>query len=240
MIKVDTDRVKYSSQEKGVAELKIYAHRGVSARHPENTLEAFQAAVDAGVYGVELDIHCSADGLPVVIHDDRLERTTNGAGSVTERSVSELRAIDAGNGQYVPTFEEVVALADGRLHVDIEIKGKNCEQGVLDVLAAYPNTRAAISSFDWEVLANVRALDPDFELWVLTSTISDDAIATANGLGATALAVNHRTIDRAEMTRASDAGLDVMAWTVNSQKEADRLRELGVVAICTDDPLEVH
>jgi len=220
--------------------MKIYAHRGVSARHPENTLEGFQAAIDARVFGAELDIHCSADGVPVVMHDDRLERTTNGKGSVTERSVAELREIDAGNGQYVPTFEEVVALADGRLHFDIEIKGENCEQGVLDVLAAYPSTRSAISSFDWEVLANVRALDPDFELWVLTSTISDEAVATANGLRATALAVNHRAIDRAGMSRASDAGLDVMAWTVNSQQEADRLRELGVVAICTDDPIEVH
>ncbi len=220
--------------------MKIYAHRGVSARHPENTLEGFQAAIDAGVYGVELDIHCSADGVPVVIHDDRLERTTNGTGSVTERSVAELREIDAGNGQYVPTFEEVVALADGRLHFDIEIKGKNCEQGVLDVLAAYPNTRAAISSFDWEVLANVRALAPKFELWVLTPTVSADAIAVAQELGATVLAVHHSAVSKSAMELASDAGLDVMAWTVNSQQEADRLRELGVVAICTDDPLEVH
>ncbi len=152
--------------------MRIYAHRGVSANYPENTLVAFQAALDAGVYGVELDIHCSADGVPVVLHDDGLDRTTNGSGSVTEKTVAELRKLDAGNGQYVPTFEEVIALADGRLHIDIEIKGRNCEKAVLDVLARFPATRAAISSFDWEVLANVRTREPTIELWVLTPTVT--------------------------------------------------------------------
>jgi glycerophosphoryl diester phosphodiesterase len=83
-----------------------------------------------------------------VIHDDLLERTTNGQGSVTQSTVAELRELDAGNSQYVPTFEEVVALASDRLHFDIEIKGKNCEQRVLDVFRRHPGTRAAISSFD--------------------------------------------------------------------------------------------
>lgn len=220
--------------------MRIYAHRGISARHPENTLEAFRAAVEAGVYGVELDIHCSSDGKPVVIHDDALERTTNGSGSVTQKTVSELRALDAGNGEYVPTFEEVVALANGKLHFDIEIKGKNCEAGVLEVLKRHSDTRAAISSFDWEVLANVRALDPDFELWVLTPTITTDAIAIAKELGATALAVHFLSVSAASIKQARNAGLEVMAWTVNSQSEADRLRDLGVMAICTDDPIEIH
>src|SRR5215203_2224028 len=112
----------------------MYAHRGVSARHPENTLEAFQSALNAGVYGIELDIHCSSDGVPVVIHDDLLERTTNGSGSVTQHTVAELRKFEAGNGQYVPSFEEVLTLADGRIHFDFEIKGPQCEQSVLDVL----------------------------------------------------------------------------------------------------------
>lgn len=220
--------------------MRIYAHRGVSARHPENTLAAFQAALDAGAYGVELDIHSSADGVPVVIHDDLLQRTTSGTGSVTDKTVSELRTLDAGNGQYVPTFEEVVELAAGRLHFDIEIKGQRCEQGVLDVVRSHPDTRAAISSFDWEILRTVRLLDPGFELWVLTPTISDEAIAIALELGATTLAPHYLSIRQSSIDKAATAGLDVMAWTVNSQKEADRLRALGVVAICTDDPIEIR
>lgn len=220
--------------------MRMYAHRGASGRFPENTLQAFQAALDAGVYGVELDIHSSKDGVPVVIHDDLLERTTSGAGSVTGKTAAELRQLDAGNGQYVPTFEEVVALVGDRLHFDIEIKGRNCEQGVLEVLNRHSETRAAISSFDWEVLANVRALDSDIELWVLTPTVTDAAIAEAKQLRATTLAVHFQAINRSSMEKAMDAGLDLVAWTVNSQTEADRLRDLGVVAICTDDPFDMH
>ncbi len=220
--------------------MNIYAHRGVSAIHPENTLEAFKATLNVGVYGVELDIHLSGDSVPVVIHDDLLQRTTNGRGSVTDRTVAELREIDAGNGQYVPTFEEVVELVNGRLHFDIEIKGTNCEQPVLDVLQRHPGTRAAISAFDWEVLEKVRSLDRNFELWVLANTVSNEALDVARKLGATTLAVKNLAISGSSMNKAASAGLDVMAWTVNSQTEADRLRSLGVAAICTDDPTEIR
>ena len=219
--------------------MKIYAHRGFSAKYPENTLEAFQAALDLGVYGVELDVHCSADGVPVVIHDEDLERTTNGRGLVSDQTAAQLATLDAGNGQGVPTFEEVVRLANGRLHFDIEIKGKQCEQAVLDVLARYPNTLAAISSFDWDVLAKVRNLAPHFEIWVLNSDASEEAIAVAKQLDATMLALDHSSITEASMRQADSAHLPVMAWTVNAQTEADRLRDLGVVAICTDDPATI-
>jgi glycerophosphoryl diester phosphodiesterase len=132
--------------------VKIYAHRGYSAAFPENTLAAFQGALDLGVFGVELDIHASSDGIPVVIHDDDLDGTTNGSGPVTAKSAAELASLDAGNGEGIPTLEEAVALVGGKLHIDIEIKARNCEQGVLDVLARYPKTAAAISAFDWVVL----------------------------------------------------------------------------------------
>jgi glycerophosphoryl diester phosphodiesterase len=176
----------------------------------------------------------------VVIHDEDLERTTNGVGLVKDKTAAELAALDAGDGAGVPTFAEVVALAGGRMHFDVEIKGKHCEQGVLDVLAHSPQTRAAISSSEWEILANVRTLAPDAELWVLTEIVSDGAIAIAKELGATTLAVDHQAVSRHAMERAAAAGLEVMAWTVNLQSQADRLRELGVVAICTDDPSTIH
>jgi glycerophosphoryl diester phosphodiesterase len=220
--------------------MHIYAHKGYSSAFPENTISSFQGALDLGVYGVELDIHLSADGIPVVIHDERLERTTDGTGFVRDKTAAELAELDAGNCQGVPTFEEVVALANGRLHFDIEIKGQHCEEAVLGVLARHAETRGAISSFDWDVLANVRRLASEFELWVLTHTISDEAIDIAEKLGTTTLAVEHIAISKTSMARSANAGLQVMAWTVNSQSEADRLRDLGVVALCTDDPSTVR
>lgn len=220
--------------------MNIYAHRGYSAVLPENTLAAFQGALDLGVYGVELDVHASADGIPVVIHDEDLERTTNGSGPVTAKTAAELAELDAGNGEGVPTFEDVVALVDGRLHIDIEIKGKGCERGLLDVLARYPATSAAISSFDWDILSRVRELDPVVELWVLNNSVTGEAIAAAQKLGATTLAVDHSSVSEESISDAIAEGLRVMAWTVNSQDEANRLRDLGVAALCTDDPKQVR
>src|SRR5690349_22308142 len=104
MIKVDTVRVKLAGATDRQMTMQIYAHRGYSSAFPENTMSAFQGALDLGVYGVELDIHASADGIPVVIHDKSLDRTTNGSGLVTDRTAAELAALDAGNGQGVPTF----------------------------------------------------------------------------------------------------------------------------------------
>lgn len=220
--------------------MKIYAHRGYSAAFPENTRAAFQGALDLGVFGVELDIHMSSDGIPVVIHDENLARTTNGSGPVIGKTAAQLAELDAGNGEGVPTFEEVLALANGRLRFDIEIKAGNCEQPVLDLLARYPETIAAISCFDWEVLSRVRELDPAAELWVLADWITEDAIATAQRLGATTLAIEHSSISEDSTSSATEEGLQVMAWTVNSQDEANRLRNLGVASICTDDPANVR
>ena len=220
--------------------MKIYAHRGYSAAFPENTLAAFQGALNLGLYGIELDIHASADGVPVVIHDEDLARTTNGTGLVASKTAANLATLDAGNGQGVPTLDEVLTLANGRLHIDIEIKDANCEQAVLDALSRHPQTKAAISSFDWEVLANVRALDPVIAIWVLMDDVTSEVIATAKSLGASTLAVHRLSVTAAAMEKAADANLQVMAWTVNSQDEADRPRNLDVVSICTDDPGTIH
>jgi glycerophosphoryl diester phosphodiesterase len=236
MINLDTDRVKYSSATKGGSRIKIYAHAGIAARHPSNTLAAFREALEIDCDGIELDIHCSSEGVPVTTHDETLERLTNGHSRVVDHSVAELAALDVGNGEGVPTLEEVFALVGGKRHFDLEIKARNCEHAVLDLLARYPEVRAAISSFDWEVLANIRALAPDLELWVLTSAVSDEAIAAGKSVGATMLAVHYPALSVTSMAKAKDAGFEVMAWTANSKEEADRLRKLGVAALCTDDP----
>lgn len=216
--------------------MKFYAHKGFSAQYPENTLASFRAALGLNVDGIELDIHLSADGIPMVIHDELLERTTNGSGLVRDYTAAQLAQLDAGNGEPIPTFEEVVDLVDGRLAFDIEFKSQGCEAAVLEILARNPDTVAAISSFDWEVLANVRAISPEMELWVLTHAVTDEAIEAARRNGATTLAVQHQGISPASSDKAAAAGFEVMAWTVNLRQEADRLRKLGVVAICTDDP----
>ncbi len=126
---------------RGDADMLIYAHRGLSGTHPENTLLAFRKALAAGVDGLELDIHVSADQVPVVIHDRDMARTTSGSGFVDEIALAQLHVLDAGSGEPVPTLNEVVALAGDAVHLDIEIKGTGAERAVLDVLAHYPGAR---------------------------------------------------------------------------------------------------
>src|SRR5919107_3649636 len=157
----------------------IYAHRGASAIHPENTLRAFRHALALGVDGIELDVHATADGIPVVIHDRDVERTTDGAGYVDEMPLARLQFFDAGDGERVPTLASVLALVGDAARLDIEIKGAGIERAVVDVLAQYPAVTWAISSFAWDTLRTVRQLDPAAEVWPLAERVGDDLLAIA-------------------------------------------------------------
>ena len=214
----------------------IYAHRGASANHPENTLRAFRQALAAGVDGIELDVHTTAEGIPVVIHDRDISRTTGGTGYVDQIPLARLETLDAGEGERVPTLAEVLALVGGSAHLDIEIKGSNVERAVLDVLAQYPAVRWAISSFAWDTLRTVRSLDPAAELWPLAECVEDELIAIANELASPAVSLftDAFTPENAAMLR--DTGLRVIVWTVNDPREAQRIRDLGAFGLCTDDP----
>jgi glycerophosphoryl diester phosphodiesterase len=146
----------------------IYGHRGASGELPENTLAAFRRTVELGVPGIELDVHLSRDGVPVVIHDETVDRTTDGSGAVADLTVADLAALDAGSGEPVPTLAQVLDLVQDHLHVNIEIKSATAGQAVFDEVSRRPGLRWAISSFDWSVLREVKGLKPDADLWPLT------------------------------------------------------------------------
>jgi glycerophosphoryl diester phosphodiesterase len=219
--------------------MRIYAHRGASATHPENTLLAFRAALAIGVHGIELDVHATADGIPVVIHDRSLARTTNGSGYADEISLTQLQSLDAGNGERVPTLAEVLTLVADAVHLDIEIKDLSSWEAALDVLGGFPGARYAISSFAWDTLRAIRRYDGRIELWPLAEVMSADLLAIAQDLGSpeVALAASAYTTESAEVLR--DAGLAAMIWTINDVAEALRVRDLGAAALCTDDPARI-
>src|SRR5687768_7789256 len=115
----------------------VYAHRGSSGTYPENTLLAFREALAAGVAGIELDVHATADSVPIVIHDRDVERTTDGRGFIDQMHLARVQSLDAGRGERVPTLAELLELVGDHVHLDIEIKSLDIERFVLDVLAAY-------------------------------------------------------------------------------------------------------
>jgi glycerophosphoryl diester phosphodiesterase len=214
----------------------IYAHRGLSGRYPENTLLAFRQALAAGVDGLEFDVHVTSDGVPVVIHDRDIARTTDGSGNVDEMRLTSVQKLDSGAGERVPTLADVLALAGDAVHLDIEIKGLGAERATLDVLVAFPGARWAVSSFDWGILRELHRLDHRAELWPLTRSVDAALFAIATDLGSPAVALWTDAYTEASASALREAGLRTVIWTVNERAEAERVRALGAYALCTDDP----
>lgn len=214
----------------------IYAHRGWSSRYPENTLIAFAEAIALGVSGIELDIQLTRDGVPVVIHDRELARTTNGNGLVDEMSLSDLKTLDAGAGERVPTLREVLDLVGDSVLLDIEIKAPGAGSAVLKDLSEFPQVRWAISSFDWQVLRELRQADEKIELWPLAVECGDALLAEASYLRSPVVALGANAYSRNSAVTLRNVGLRAFLWTVNEPSEAERVERLGAFALCTDDP----
>ncbi|MFQ4150585.1 glycerophosphodiester phosphodiesterase family protein [Arthrobacter sp. LAPM80] len=237
--------------------MRIYAHRGVSAHLPENTLPAFSRASELGVDGIELDVHLSADLLPMVIHDDTADRTTNGRGSITEFTSSQLGRLDAGDGQGVPTLAQVLELAAGKLRVNIELKDAASADAVAAAAAAVPGLDWFASSANWLALARLRHIRPEAMIYPLCvgrleklgAMLAGDGIQeqfTGRGLmaaidfalahGAEGLSIWENGLDAVDVAAIHSAGLQAWAWTVNDPARARELAAIGVDALCTDDP----
>lgn len=225
-------------------ELLIIAHRGASGDFPENTVPAFAAAIAAGAAMCELDVHLSRDGVPIVIHDERVDRTTDGRGAVAALSLAEIRALDAGvrfasgfAGTRVPTLDEVIDLCAGRCALNIEIKaaaavGATCAAmrtgGALE--------QSLVSSFDWPVLQAARRLEPRLRIGVLADRAPAAMLAAAASLGAVAVHPRYTLAGAALCARAHAQGLAVYPWTVDSLSLAARLERRGVDGIMTNYP----
>lgn len=215
----------------------ILGHRGASGAAPENTLRAFALAAEAGADGIELDVQPSADGVPVIMHDETVERTTDGRGRVADLTYAALAALDAGAGERVPTLEEALTLARGRLFVDIEIKDPGIEPAVAALVARLEMAeQVAVSSFYPASLAGMRAAAPHLARWLLSVDWSPEVLATALELGAAGVAPHHPRIDDELVATARARGLAVVAWTVNAEPDLRRLLALGVDGLISDYP----
>jgi glycerophosphoryl diester phosphodiesterase len=207
------------------------AHRGDWRRAPENTVPAFLAALDVpGCDGVEFDVRPAAGGVPVVIHDETLDRVQGIAGRVADLAPDELER------HGVPTLEEVLHAVPRRAFLDVELKG-DPGRGAVDVLTAGRGPgleRAVVSSFEPAILERVGRLAPQWPRWLNAVDLSTDTVALAERIECRGISVEWRAISPGALARARAAGLDVAAWTVRRRPTYARLDRLGVVAICAE------
>jgi glycerophosphoryl diester phosphodiesterase len=218
---------------------RIFGHRGASGEAPENTLRAFALAAQQGADGIELDVQPCADGTLMIMHDETVDRTTNGRGRVADLSAAQLAALDAG-GEPVPTLTAALMLARGRLFVDIEIKDPGIEPAIAALVAQLDMAdQVAISSFYPASLAAMRQAAPHLPRWLLSVTWQVPQWAAAAALAAVGIAPRFPAIEPALVERARADGLAVIAWTVNQPAEIERLIGLGIDAIISDYPRRV-
>jgi glycerophosphoryl diester phosphodiesterase len=229
----------------------VVGHRGAMARCPENTMAAFQAAIDLGASWVELDVHLTRDGALAVIHDEGLERTTNGAGLVNEYTLEQLQRLDAGSwfaaeyaGQRIPSLDEVLAWARERdVVVDVEIKNApsyyaGIEQTVVATLDRHGmSEQVLVSSFDHPAVERVRSLDGRIATGVLYAHRPLDALAMARSAHADVLLPQWPYVVPEDVEAAHAAGLRVIPWGPASESDIlMRLLRAGVDGIISNDP----
>lgn len=229
---------------------QVIGHRGAAASAPENTLASIRKAYDEGATWVEFDVKLSADGVPILMHDDRLERTTDGQGRVAQRTLAQIRALDAGSwfgeafrGERVPTFEEALQLcAELGLGINVEIKpcrGRAAETARAVVATLRAHGRRAegmllISSFNRECLAVVQDRAPEWPRGYLTGGLPLNWRSALLRYGCTTLHADHRRMRRGQIAIVAAAGVPVLLYTVNRAERARRLLTAGATAVFTD------
>jgi glycerophosphoryl diester phosphodiesterase len=231
-------------------------HRGTGVNasgnpFPENTIESIEQAFAEGAVMSELDVLHSADGVLVLMHDDTVDRTTDGTGCVGNLTVAELQALDAasgtsleGTGVMIPTLAEVLAAVDGGLNIEIKLRDDtNCPESDIARLAAdlvatiggdNKSRQLMVSSFDAETLTAVKMLDSSIYAGLLTINLDDRSEATSRGLDA--LNINGVVATAQSIETIHAAGLDVTVWTINDQAKMRELVDHGVEVVITDEP----
>lgn len=221
----------------------IFAHRGASAIEPENTLAAFKAACSANCNGVEFDIH-QVDGKLMVIHDRYLERTTSGNGLISEYSFKQLRQLDAGNGEIIPTLDEVLTVIAAQDVINIELKGISIADipllfNYLDIAKTTLNLsfkQLLLSSFNHQLLQAINQQRPEFSLGALTASLPLSNAKFAEQLNATSANIILDYVSKDFVDDAHQRGLKVYVYTVDKLDDIKRLKAMGVDGIFANNP----
>ncbi len=233
----------------------IIAHRGYKAKYPENTLASFQAAITGGAPMIEFDITLTKDRKIIVIHDDTLDRTTSGTGTVMDFTLEELKRLDAGawfspafQGQTLPTLDEVFHIVQNKIFLNIEVKASAFERHhppdaiesqIIDMICSNNLTRTVlVSSFEPNFLINIAEQTHDISLALLSRYKADDAtISFCRQYNIISWNPNIRILTPDQVRRMHQNHISVFPYTVNQVEDAKRAIDMGVDGFFTDDPV---
>jgi glycerophosphoryl diester phosphodiesterase len=219
----------------------VIAHRGASGHEPENTLPAFQKAVELQADWIELDVY-HIEGELIVFHDAALNRTTNGRGRVMGKPLAYLRSLDAGNGHPIPFLPEVLDLVDRRVGVNIELKGPGTAGPAAALLDRYvrdkswSSDRFIVSSFDLDALAEFKKQAPTIRTGAIFGRKPPKDCSFARDLSVASVHLRLDSFPPSLLDDAHGRGLSVYVYTVNNRQDIRRMREMGADGVFTDFP----
>ncbi|WP_112471330.1 glycerophosphodiester phosphodiesterase [Streptomyces triticisoli] len=210
-------------------------HRGVMGVEPENTLRSFVAAQQAGLDVIELDLHLSKDGALVVMHDTEVDRTTDGSGAIAHKTLAELRSLDAGRGERIPVFEEVLDAVHTPLQA--EIKDVAAARALGEVMRQRDLvSRVEVASFHAEAITEIARLVPGVRTALVASRYGIDVVERATAAGAATLCLNIRRLTLEIVEHARKADLRIIGWVVNTQDHLRLVRAFELDGATTDYP----
>ena len=216
----------------------IIAHRGNTGRYPENTLKAIEDSIRCGVDAVEIDVRTCKDGKLVVIHDETLDRTTSGHGSVCNVTYSQIRRLDAGMGEHVPLFEEVLELVKDNVKVLIDMYAIGLEKKVIEIIRKYKILDQVAFSGNHSSLLRIKNFEPKAVLALTYEKASYAGILDSLLKRANYYNVFYPRLNRNHIRFAHILGLGIITWVVNDEALQELFLRSGVDAITTDKPIE--
>lgn len=215
----------------------LIGHRGAPEFRPENTLSSFRYAIDAGVDAIELDVHLVEDEL-VVIHDNRLERTTNGRGSIYRKTLMQLSAYDAGNKEHIPLLKEVLDLLPESVGINVELKGDGTAKPLIDLVRKrdFAYERLLVSSFKLDELKTVARIAPELQIAYLRASFNQQYLEEAIHINASAFNLIDSYADAETTSKIKATGMRLLVFTVNDRARIEELQQMGADGVFSDNP----
>lgn len=221
---------------------RIIGHRGVPSAEPENTPRSFRKAVELGCDMVETDLRLCGSGEVVAIHDETVDRTTDGSGFVSDMNLDQIRSLDAGSGERIPTLPEVLGTLAGRCGVNLELKGRGTPSPVIDVLDEFVEGKKMsgeeiiISSFDPTLLMETLEITSEYRIGVLVKNNPFGSEEFADRISAFSVHPQYDFINLEFVESSHELGLEVYPWTVNGTADIEMVMGMGCDGVITDYP----